>query len=163
MRILALLIWAFGMLQTTGTQLRIEVYTPEGEPVHGQRVELELYRFEMVGGETLARVWYQETCTTDEAGRCVFAVLTPPPGGGMLYGTVIIGDQRRDVIWPGGDLYLPLRLDKIEDGREAKAFPFDTRTVVRVVRGNSWVLSILLGVLLMGGVYGLYRKAKKSV
>ncbi len=156
MKVLLMVIWALGLLQTSGTQLRVELYSAEGEALSGQRIELELYVFESVGGETRARV-------TDEAGRCTFAVQNPPPGGGMLYGTLLVGEQRRDVLWPGGDLYVPLRLDKIQDGREAEAFPFDRRTVVRVVRGEGWGIVVLGALLLMAGVYGLYRKAKKSV
>lgn len=163
MNVLLMVIWVLGLLQTSGTQLRVELYSAEGEALSGQRIELELYVFESVGGETRARVWYHERCTTDESGRCTFAVQKPPPGGGMLYGTLLVGEQRRDVLWPGGDLYVPLRLDKIQDGREAEAFPFDRRTVVRVVRGEGWGIAILGALLLMVGVYGLYRKAKKSV
>ena len=80
----------------------------------------------------------------------------------MLYGAVQLGGTSRDVIWPGGDLYLPLRLDTITDGREAEPFEFDTRVPVWVVRGDGRITVVILAALLSIGVYGLYRKAKEN-
>lgn len=143
--------------------LTVQLITPENQPAANVDAHLALYVFEQ-RGETrmVAKVWYEADCTSDAEGLCVFPIAERPPDGGIYRGAVQIGDQARDVLWPGGDLFLPLRLDKMDAGREGAPFEFDPKGGVPIERVSRWVPALAGGALILGLAIWLAYRSKTA-
>ncbi len=76
-----------------------------GNPMHGVQVELVLYDFKLISGQTLVQKTFSDQCTTDQNGECTIVI---GETSGLLRGRLDLGKYGgRDVIWPGGALNAP--------------------------------------------------------
>ena len=74
--------------QATGTALSLRVLDADHDPISGVEIKLVLYIYE--GQE--ATPWFEARCETDLDGACAFEIENAPPDGGILRGTVQVGD-----------------------------------------------------------------------
>jgi hypothetical protein len=147
--------------QATGTLLSLHVLDADQEALIDITTSLTLYTQQ---GQK-AVVWFEESCQTDLDGACVFEIESPPPDGGILRGTLKIGDFGvRDVTWPGGPLKLTIPTEQIGVGREAAPYEFQAEDGgVAVVQGKNLPLYALLILLLLAGLlYFVYQKSRKE-
>jgi len=141
-------------------ELRVRLVDAQGAAVAGVTVTLQLYTFE----RGVARVWQEAACVSDAGGECRFAIPVPPPDGGLLRGVVTVeGYGKRDVLWPGGELSLTLRLDRLEEGREAGPYEGQARDGgVRVWSWWRWAPGIVLVALWLGLTVWLYWRVRQG-
>lgn len=161
----SLLFWLPRQGAQGGTVLRLRLRDAQEQAVAGAQARLRLYVFESRGGGVTARVWFERSCVTDADGECVIEINERPPDGGMLRGVVEVeGYGRRDVLWPGGELRLTLRLDRLEEGREAGPYEGQEQDggVAVEERRARWTLAAALGTTLLAMTFFLYGQARRE-
>ena len=149
---------------TTNSSVHVLVADDAGYPMQGVKVELVLYDFKLISGQTQVQKTFSDHCTTDQNGECLILI-----GGtsGLLRGRLDLGKYGgRDVIWPGGALNAPVLVDlKNNRVKGAEAGPFDFQEKdggVVIQNGTPW-LSILLATLIVGViVFWAYVRSRKE-
>ena len=147
--------------QATGTMLSLHVLDADQKAISGVEIKLVLYTQQ--GQEVTP--WFEESCQTDLDGACLFEIENPPPDGGILRGTLKIGDFGvRDVIWPGGLLELTIPTDQIGVGREAAPYEFQEEDggVAIVQRSGLPLYALLVLLLLAGLLWYFYQQSRKE-
>jgi hypothetical protein len=147
--------------QATGTALSLRVLDADQKAISGVEIKLVLYTQQ--GQEVTP--WFEESCETDLDGACLFEIESPPPDGGILRGTLKVGDFGvRDLTWPGGLLELTIPTDQIGSGREAVPYEFQAEDGgVDVVQGKGLPLYALLILLLLTGLlWYFYQQSRKE-
>ncbi len=147
--------------QATDTMLSLRLLDSDQEAISGVTTTLTLYTYQ----DQKAKVWFEESCQTDLDGACLFEIESAPPDGGILRGTLKVGDFGvRDVIWPGGLLKLTIPTDQIGIGREAAPYEFQAEDGgVAVVQGKGLPLYALLILLLLTGLlWFVYQRSQKE-
>ncbi len=148
------------LAQQSGTFLHLSVIDATGQPMSDVPVTLELYTYV----DQNANVWFEEDCMTDLDGRCEFQIENAPPDGGLIRGTLQIGDFGfRDVIWPGGELNLTVPTNMIGFGQEAEPYEFQKKDGgVEVFRKGPPVYTLIILLILSGLSVFMYRQATKE-
>ena len=149
---------------TTNSSMHVMVADATGNPLQGVRVELVLYDFKLISGQTQVQKTFSDHCTTDQNGECWILI-----GGtsGLLRGRLDLGKYGgRDVIWPGGALNAPVLVDlknnKVK-GMEAGPFDFQKKDGGVVIQNGTPWLSILLATLIVGViVFWAYVQSRKE-
>jgi len=147
----------------TTSSVHILVADTAGVPMQGVRVELVLYDFKLMAGQTQAQKTFSDHCTTDLNGECTIVI---GETRGLLRGRLDLGKYGgRDVIWPGGALEAPVLVDLEQDrvkGTEAGPYDFQEKDGgVAVREGNPWFIltaTVLAGMI----VYWTYARSRKE-
>lgn len=117
------LLMTLALLAQTMTGLSVHLVDPAGHPVPDAAITLTTYNYR--DGQAFVRETVM--CITDAGGDCTL-LLDNPDRSGMQYGVLTVTDMgTRDVVWPGGMLFLVIPTDQITTGREAAPFDFERR------------------------------------
>ena len=151
-------------LLSTTSSVHVLVADATGSPMQGVRVELVLYDFKLISGQTQVQKTFSDHCTTDQNGECWILI-----GGtrGLLRGRLSLGKYGgRDVIWPGGMLDAPIMVDLKNNrvkGTEAGAYDFQEKDgCVTFGQGIPWILIILATLIVSGIVFRAYVRSKQE-
>lgn len=106
----------FGLVWQAPTPLdgtvTFELTNGKGDPVPDTLITLRLYS---LVGEDLVDETPVGSCLTDAAGSCTLTVRNPDYSEVGVTAFVQVADESIAIVWPGGDLRLPLHLSS--DGR----------------------------------------------
>jgi len=150
------------LFQIMTSSLHVHVVDENYLPQAGVSVHLELYEFVSDEEGMVATVVFSEDCITDTSGDCVIEV---GETSGVLRGRLDVeGYGSRDVLWPGGVLELPVRLDRVNPGTEAQPYDFlEEDGGVPVSRESFPWISITCVLLLVGGLVAvIYLRSRKE-
>jgi hypothetical protein len=128
-----------------------------------QGVTVALYLYEYASDGKTVEESLAGKCATDAKGECSIAI---GDAEGILRGWIDLGDYGgRDIMWTGGQLNVPIKINagRVQLGTEAQPFDFQEKDGGVVVRGgSSWIL-ILITTLVVGGIVaGLYLQSKRE-
>ena len=155
-------------LQTDQDRVAVFLVNQGGKPIPGVSVSLLIYKFNERG--TTVEAYFAGSCTTDQGGRCEIIVSADAPkdASGFLKGALDLGERgKRSVIWPGGLLEVPIKLNeagKVQTDTEAKAFdndPPDEMTIIEPRPPVYWV-GIFLAVIFLGLAFVLYYESSRK-
>jgi hypothetical protein len=141
--------------ESSAHTLRVQILDENNMPMEGVRIRLQLYEFKQRGDSTIVRRWYRDALKSNADGVVVFHI-SNPPGDGILRGTLHIEDKTRPVIWPGGDLFVPLRIDRLDDGREAMPFEFNVPYPLPIVNSGGRLWFVGIGTLVIVVFVGIF-------
>lgn len=138
-----------------------------GKPIIDVTITLLIYKFDERG--TTVEVFRSGNCTTGQDGRCEISVSADAPkdASGFLKGALDLGERgKRSVIWPGGLLEVPIKLDeagKVQTDTEAGPFDNDkpASLTIHQARPPLYGWGILLAVVALVVTFVLYRRAKR--
>ncbi len=138
-------------------------------PIPDVTVNLILNRFNTIDGQGAAiEAIPSGSCITNENGRCeiIISADAPKDQSGFLKGALDLGEYgRRSVIWPGGLLEVPLKLNearKLENDREAGPFDYDQPSDVEFIQPQPpvYLVGIGIAIVLLVLSFYLYRRSK---
>ena len=149
---------------TINSSVHVMVADDAGYPMQYVKVELVLYDFKLISGQTQVQKAFSDHCTTDQNGECWILI---GETSGLLRGRLDLGKYGgRDVIWPGGALNAPVLVDLKNNrvkGAEAAAFDFQKKDGGVVIQNGTPWLSILLATLIVGViVFWAYVRSRKE-
>jgi len=149
------------LLQALITSLQVHVMDTNDQPQADVTVRLELYDFASEEYETTATVAFTGHCTTNASGDCEIEI---GETNGVLRGRLDVeGYGSRDVIWPGGRLQIPVRLEQVNPGTEAQPYDFQEENGGVLLRTSfPWVSVICVAVLVGGLALAIYFRARKE-
>ncbi len=147
---------------STTSSVHIMVADATGNPMHGVQVELVLYDFKLISGQTQVQKTFTDQCTTDQNGECTIVIGETSE---ILRGRLDLGKYGgRDVIWPGGALNAPVLVDLENNrvkGTEAGPYDFQEKDGGVMIRdGIPWfalAASVVAGMIVFWA-YAISRK-----
>jgi hypothetical protein len=148
---------------STTSSVHVMVADAAGNPMQGVQVELVLYDFKLISGQTKVQKTFTGQCTTNQNGECTIVI---GETSGILRGRLDLGKYGgRDVIWPGGALNAPVLVD-LENNRVkgTEAGPYDYQEKdggVTIRDGIPWfalAATVLVGLI----VFWAYVQSRKE-